>query len=213
MIFYAIYDIICADSTDENRRFLFDTLPAFAGFFNKKLEKITMSRQIQIRRGTAAENNAFTGAIGEVTMDTTNKTLRVHDGTTTGGTVLAKKSEIPDLTNADYIIESQLPTSDNNYTWYRKYKSGWVEQGGYVASGGAGILVTLAITMSNANYHIILTGNHDSRTAGSTTSISTNSGAITTTGFYVNNYVENGSNRDNGDSFWWMCCGLCNNTI
>ena len=45
-----------------------------------------MSRQIQIRRGTSAENDAFTGAIGEITMDTTNKTLRVHDGTTAGGT-------------------------------------------------------------------------------------------------------------------------------
>ena len=30
----------------------------------------------------------------------------------------------------DYVIESQSPTADNNYTWYRKYKSGWVEQGG-----------------------------------------------------------------------------------
>ena len=44
-----------------------------------------MSRQIQIRRGTSAEHENFTGAIGEVTMDTTNKTLRVHDGTTVGG--------------------------------------------------------------------------------------------------------------------------------
>lgn len=48
----------------------------------------------QIRRGSAAENDAFTGAIGEVTMDTTNKTLRVHDGTTLGGTILARKNEI-----------------------------------------------------------------------------------------------------------------------
>ena len=53
-----------------------------------------MSRQIQIRRGTAAENDAFTGAIGEVTMDTTNNTLRVHDGTTAGGTKMAKQSEV-----------------------------------------------------------------------------------------------------------------------
>jgi len=89
-----------------------------------------MSRQIQIRRGTAAENDAFTGAIGEVTMDTTNKTLRVHDGETAGGTVLAKQSDIPEIANADYIIETQSPTAQNNYTWYRKYKSGWVEMGG-----------------------------------------------------------------------------------
>ena len=44
-----------------------------------------MSRQIQIRRGTAAEHDNFTGALGEITMDTTNKTLRIHDGVTNGG--------------------------------------------------------------------------------------------------------------------------------
>ena len=54
-----------------------------------------MSRQIQIRRGTADEHTTFTGALGEVTMDTTNKTLRVHDGETAGGVALAKQSEIP----------------------------------------------------------------------------------------------------------------------
>ena len=93
-----------------------------------------MSRQIQIRRGTSAEHTNFTGAIGEITMDTTNKTLRVHDGTTAGGIPLAKQSEIPEPYtmpgNYDFVIESQLPTAENNYTWYRKYKSGWVEQGG-----------------------------------------------------------------------------------
>ena len=89
-----------------------------------------MSRQIQIRRGSAAEHENFTGAIGEITMDTTNNTLRVHDGVTAGGTALAKQSELPDLSGADYVVESQLPTAQNNYTWYRKYKSGWVEQGG-----------------------------------------------------------------------------------
>jgi hypothetical protein len=30
----------------------------------------------------------------------------------------------------DYVVDFQAPTSANNYTWYRKYKSGWVEQGG-----------------------------------------------------------------------------------
>lgn len=52
-----------------------------------------MSRQIQIRRGTAAEHDGFTGAIGEVTMDTTNNTLRVHDGATAGGHEVLKKSD------------------------------------------------------------------------------------------------------------------------
>lgn len=35
----------------------------------------------------------------------------------------------------DYVIESQTPTAQNNYTWYRKYKSGWVEQGGVTTNG------------------------------------------------------------------------------
>ena len=30
---------------------------------------------------------------------------------------------------ADAVIDYQEPTADNGYTWYRKYKSGWVEQG------------------------------------------------------------------------------------
>ncbi|MBQ1997166.1 MAG: hypothetical protein II238_01820 [Alphaproteobacteria bacterium] len=55
-----------------------------------------MSRTIQIRRGTAAEHENFIGKVGEVTMDTTNKTLRVHDGETAGGIMLAKKNEIND---------------------------------------------------------------------------------------------------------------------
>ena len=56
-----------------------------------------MSRQIQIRRGTAAEHENFTGAVGEITMDTTNNTLRVHDGQTPGGTPLAKQSDVSDM--------------------------------------------------------------------------------------------------------------------
>ena len=48
-----------------------------------------MAKQLQLRKGTAAEHDTFTGANGEVTVDTTNKTLRVHDGSTVGGTRLA----------------------------------------------------------------------------------------------------------------------------
>jgi hypothetical protein len=117
-----------------------------------------MSRQIQIRRGTATEHTTFTGAIGEITMDTTNKTLRVHDGTTAGGTILAKQSEIPDLTNIDYVIETQTPTSTNNYTWYRKYKSGWVEQGGYKDGtvSYASNPIIFPIKMADTNYSLIV---------------------------------------------------------
>ena len=32
--------------------------------------------------------------------------------------------------NAHKVIDFQEPTAANNYTWYRKYADGWVEQGG-----------------------------------------------------------------------------------
>ena len=54
-----------------------------------------MTKILQIRRGTGAENDAFTGMPGEITMDTTAKTLRIHDGATLGGFALARKDEIP----------------------------------------------------------------------------------------------------------------------
>lgn len=52
---------------------------------------------LQLRRGTQSENSSFTGAQGEVTVDTTRSLLVVHDGTTVGGKVLAPLSS-PNLT-------------------------------------------------------------------------------------------------------------------
>lgn len=49
---------------------------------------------LTFRRGTSAQNNAFTGSAGEITVDTTNGTLRVHDGVTTGGSQLATQSYV-----------------------------------------------------------------------------------------------------------------------
>lgn len=49
-----------------------------------------MARVLQIRRGTTAQNDNFTGMAGEITFDTDAKTLRVHDGTTLGGFALAR---------------------------------------------------------------------------------------------------------------------------
>ena len=44
-----------------------------------------MTEQLQLRRGTAAQVAAFTGAQGEVVVDTTNQRLVVNDGATAGG--------------------------------------------------------------------------------------------------------------------------------
>ena len=61
-----------------------------------------MPTTLQFRRGTNAQNNSFTGAAGEITFDTTNKTLRVHDASTAGGTRLATKAELDALDAASF---------------------------------------------------------------------------------------------------------------
>lgn len=44
-----------------------------------------MSKRIQLRRGTAAQNSAFTGAVAELSVDVDNGRLLLHDGSTAGG--------------------------------------------------------------------------------------------------------------------------------
>lgn len=51
-----------------------------------------MPTALQLRRGTTAQHSTFTGASGEVTVDTTKKTAVVHDGATAGGTPLATEA-------------------------------------------------------------------------------------------------------------------------
>jgi len=51
-----------------------------------------MADTLKLRGGTTTQNAGFTGADREVTVDTTKKTLVVHDGTNAGGTPLMKES-------------------------------------------------------------------------------------------------------------------------
>ena len=53
-----------------------------------------MPKQVQLRRGTAAEHATFTGAPGEVTYNTDTKALHTHDGATAGGVALARDSVV-----------------------------------------------------------------------------------------------------------------------
>ena len=47
-----------------------------------------MATQLKLRGGTTAEHAAFTGGAREVTVDTDQNTLVIHDGVTVGGTYL-----------------------------------------------------------------------------------------------------------------------------
>lgn len=55
--------------------------------------------QIQFRRGTGPQNDGFTGAVAEITVDTTSNIIRVHDGVTSGGYSSVNTTAIQTLTN------------------------------------------------------------------------------------------------------------------
>ena len=44
-----------------------------------------MTTQVQFRRGSTSDHALFTGAAGELTIDTDKNMAVIHDGTTTGG--------------------------------------------------------------------------------------------------------------------------------
>ena len=115
-----------------------------------------MATQLQLRKGTKVQNDAFTGAEGELTYDSTSKGLRLHDGVQQGGYMV------------DPVVAWQAPTAENNYTWYRKYADGWVEQGGHnhaiqADRSGNFNYINLPVTMADANYtaNAVLFGNYD----------------------------------------------------
>lgn len=86
------------------------------------------------------------------------------------------------------VIEFQEPTAANNYTWYRKYVDGWVEQGGGVDGTRTGYQsITLPLEMANTYFNLSIT-----RKAGTATSVVNTwaqnpnaSGSTTTITFYT----------------------------
>ena len=122
-------------------------------------------------------------------MDTTNKTLRIHDGETAGGVALAKQE---DLDTADYVIEYQTPTAENDYTWYRKYKSGWIEQGGIYNSAD----LTFVVEMADSNYYLFL---QPRNTSGC---YSMNAQNLSSTGATIN------TSSNQWHHYWWFVSGF-----
>jgi len=74
-----------------------------------------MARQIQLRRGTTTQTASFTGALGEVTVDTDKDVAVIHDGSTAGGFPLAKTSDLGTAAFTaigDYAVASQGTAAD-----------------------------------------------------------------------------------------------------
>lgn len=91
-------------------------------------------------------------------------TLRqtVTDLSTNVGTIDSRTSNL-----LDYVIESQMPSAENNYTWYRKYKSGWVEQGGSLATypSNEESVITFPVEFADNKYYANKTLNYVSNSS------------------------------------------------
>lgn len=74
---------------------------------------------IKFLRGTTAENDAYTGAAGTITIDTDQDGIRVHDGVTQGGHELANMGRLRDtfLSGGDNSLTDgnlRLSSAGNN---------------------------------------------------------------------------------------------------
>jgi hypothetical protein len=84
-----------------------------------------MSTVFKPRRGTTVQHSTFTGAAGEMTLDTTKNTIVVHDGATAGGFPLAKEGGTGAPSNAEYIVATadaglsaeRVLTDTNSVAW------------------------------------------------------------------------------------------------
>ena len=68
-----------------------------------------MAKLLKLRRGTTSQHSSFTGAEGEVTIDTTKDTAVVHDGSQAGGRPLLRE----DLNNLGTGAIATAKIADN----------------------------------------------------------------------------------------------------
>lgn len=119
-------------------------------------------------------------------------------------------SQVGDL-NTHKVIAFQIPTAQNNYTWYRKYADGWVEQGGiyrFEQANVMGCTIPLPVTMADAMYQNMVTTIAGPTTKLITASFSTSQNFPSTTteaGFLV---VDDGGSIQVGHAFWWEVKGI-----
>jgi hypothetical protein len=93
-----------------------------------------MSIVVQRRRGTTVEHATFTGALGEITVDTDKKVLVVHDGATPGGHPLAKESDLPSITE--------------KYVWNTKSIAFYIDDVLKVETNTMSIIAPIALTVA-----------------------------------------------------------------
>lgn len=142
-----------------------------------------MPTVLQFRRGTTTQNNNFTGSAGELSIDTTLDTLRIHDGSTAGGFALLKETGISSLTlNA----QAELRLGDSDSSNYVGFKSPGTVGTNLIftlpsadGSSGQALVTDASGTLSFAAAGATVSQDNSSNTAFNLYYAATTSGALT----------------------------------
>ena len=109
-----------------------------------------MSTQVQYRRGSGAQVAAFTGALGEMVVDTTNYVLNVADGVTVGGFSMAGVTATQTLTNKTLTNPNITAATGTSVSVTANIT------GGNVLTGG---LISATANITGGNITLAATGN------------------------------------------------------
>lgn len=176
----------------------FDTLATQYSEIADKDSTATLLARIAAISQDITDVSAQITALGDIStlrQTVTDLSTTVGGHTTSIGTLDSRTSNM-----SDYVVESQFPSAENSYMWYRKYKSGWVEQGGCstisMSSGGSNTSITLPCQMSDNNYTVnaVLSERYGGRTLG------VQKTSNTTTQVVFGGYVSSGSEQNK--CFW-----------
>jgi hypothetical protein len=142
-----------------------------------------MATQVQFRRGTTTQNNAFTGAIGELTYDTQVKTLRLHDGSTAGGgSVVTINAGTQTLTNKTLSTNSVWQGTAVGLAYGGTAANLTAVAGGVLYSGAS----ALAISAAGTSGQVLTSAGSSAPTWTAQSSLSVGTATTATTASNIN---------------------------
>ena len=127
-----------------------------------------MAKLLKLRRGSTSQHSSFTGAEGEVTVDTDKDTLVVHDGSTQGGfPVLRAEGGAQNISTTGTITSNDITIQDSQPRLNFNDNSGSPHDPDYLLQVDSGIFRIFDSSnnanrlLINADGHLDIDGNVD----------------------------------------------------
>ena len=161
-----------------------------------------MAKLLKLRRGTTSQHSSFTGAEGEVTVDTDKDVLVVHDGSTAGGHPVAAQDM--DNVPAGAILGTQLENSGVTAGQYGSSSAipiVTVDAQGLVTAASTTAIDSTTIANGSASVAVASNGpitsnaNHDFSAGIDVTGAITSTGNMTITNDAPKIFLTDGSNN------------------